>query len=154
MCYGEPLIRKLLVAVASLGFVVAALVAVAYVTNATPVVPRIGAATVDSARPYVVKLHAQWCPVCRIGKGAWSEIEEAYAGQVNLLVLDFTNEATTAASRVEAQRLGLEAFFEEYAGVTGPVAVLDGRTREVTAMVSGRDFAPYRAAIDETLSKE
>jgi thiol-disulfide isomerase/thioredoxin len=146
------MLRKLLVAVASLGVVLAALVAIAYVTNAPPAVPRIAAADIDPTRPYVIKLHAQWCPVCRIGKGAWSEIEEAYGGRVNLLVLDFTNEATTGASRVEAARLGLEAFFDEYAGVTGPVAVLDGRSKEVTALVSGRDVAPYRAAIEERLA--
>jgi thiol-disulfide isomerase/thioredoxin len=146
------MLKKLLLAVASLGVVIGALVALAYVTNATPEVPRIAAADVDSTRPYVIKLHAQWCPVCRVGKGAWSEIEEAYADRVNLLVLDFTNETTTEASRVEATRLGLEAFFDEYSGVTGPVAVLDGRNKKVTALVSGRDAAPYRAAIDERLA--
>ena len=146
------MIRKLLVVVASLGVALAALVAVAYVTNAAPAVPRIAAADVDSTRPYVIKLHAQWCPVCRIGKGAWSEIEQAYAGRVNLLVLDFTSETTTEASRAEARRLGLETFFDEYAGVTGPVAVLDGRSRKVTALVSGRELDVYRAAIDERLA--
>jgi thiol-disulfide isomerase/thioredoxin len=145
--------RKLLVLVASLGIALAAVVAVAYVTNPAPVVPTIAAAeAVESGRPFVVKLHAQWCPICRIGKGAWSQIEEAYAGRVNLLVLDFTSDATTEASRAEAKRLGLGAFFDEYAGVTGPVAVLDGRTRDVTAFISGRDFAEYRAAIDERLA--
>ena len=106
VCYGVLMIRKLLVVVASLGVALAALVAVAYVTNAAPAVPRIAAADVDSTRHYVIKLHAQWCPVCRIGKGAWSEIEQAYAGRVNLLVLDFTSETTTEASRAEARRLG------------------------------------------------
>ena len=146
------MIRKLLVVVASLGVALAALVAVAYVTNAAPAVPRIVAADVDSTRPYVIKLHAQWCPVCRIGKGAWSEIEQAYAGRDNLLVLDFTSETTTEACRAEARRLGLETFFDEYAGVTGPVAVLDGRSRKVTALVSGRELDVYRAAIDERLA--
>ncbi len=147
------MLRKLLIGAASLIVVLTALVAVAYVTNRTPTVPRITAdEAAERGTPYVVKLHAQWCPVCRIGKAAWSQIEAEYAGRVHLLVLDFTDEQTTAASRLEAERLGLTAFFEEYAGVTGPVAVLDGRSREVTALVSGRDVAPYRAAIDERLA--
>jgi hypothetical protein len=42
--------------------------------------------------------------------------------------------------------------FDEYAGATGTIVVLDGRTRKVTASIGGsRDFAPYRAAIDATL---
>jgi hypothetical protein len=71
---------------------------------------------------------------------------------VNLVVLDFTTDANTEASRAEATRLGLETFFEEYAGATGTIVVLDGRTREVTASINGsRDFATYRAAIDAAL---
>ena len=96
------MLKKLLIGAASIIVAVAAVVAVAYITNRTPTVPRITAAeAAGSGKPYVVKLHAQWCPVCRIGKGAWSEIEQAYAGRVHLLVLDFTDEATTEASRVE-----------------------------------------------------
>jgi thiol-disulfide isomerase/thioredoxin len=145
--------KKLLVSVTSLCTVLTALLAIAYLTNGTPVVPRIAAAeAVESGRPLVVKLHAQWCHVCRIGKGAWSQIEQTYAGRVNLLVLDFTNDATTEASRAEAKRLGLDAFFDEFVGVSGPVAVLDGRTKEVTALISGRDFDQYQAAIDEQLA--
>jgi hypothetical protein len=146
--------KKLLVVTGSIILALAAIVGAAYVTNAPPPVPTITAAeAADSTRPYVVKLHAQWCPICRVSKGVWSQIEQTYAGRVNLLVLDFTSDATTAASRAEATRLGLGAFFDEYEGVTGPVAVLDSRTREVTAFISGRDFAEYRAAIDARLAE-
>jgi len=48
--------------------------------------------------------------------------------------------------------LGLERVFDENAGWTGTILVVDGRTREVTTSLHGdRDFAPYRAAIDATL---
>jgi hypothetical protein len=60
---------------------------------------------------------------------------------------------TTDASRAEARRLGLEPFFDEYAGATGIIVVLDGATRAVTASIKGsRDFAEYRAAIDAALN--
>jgi hypothetical protein len=85
-------------------------------------------------------------------KGVWSEIEGTYSKQVNLVVLDVTNQARTDASRAEAKRLGLEKFFDEYGGSTGTIAVLDGRTKEVMASISGsRDFAEYRTAIDASL---
>ena len=62
-------------------------------------------------------------------KGMWSEIEQHYAGRVRLAVFDFTDEATTAATRSEAERLGLGAVLEEAGFATGTILVLDGRTQ-------------------------
>lgn len=144
-------------ALASTVAVVAALIAAGallYARNSTPIVPAI--ATLDATAvgpPWVVKLHAQWCPVCMLTKGVWSDIEEHYAGRVRLAVFDFTNEVTTAATRAEAERLGLEAALEEAGFATGPVLVLDGRTKDVLAWIHGsRDFADYREAIDAALA--
>jgi thiol-disulfide isomerase/thioredoxin len=124
-----------------------------YLTNAAPSVPAISAADAATAdRPWVVKLHAQWCPVCMLTKGVWSEIEHTYAGRVRLVVFDFTNDETTAASRVEAERLGLTEFFENSGFATGPIVVLDSSTTEIVAWINGsRDFAEYSAAIDAAL---
>ena len=126
-----------------------------YLGNAAPTVPAISAVDAAQAgKPYVVKLHAQWCPVCMVTKGMWTQIEDAYAGRVKLVVLDFTNEANTEASRIEAARLGLDEFFKEYGGATGTIVVLDGRTKQVTASINGsRDVAEYRAAIDAALAR-
>ena len=128
--------------------------AILYARNSTPVVPTI--ATTDASAPgapWVVKMHAQWCPVCMLTKGMWSQIEDAYAGRVRLAVFDFTDEATSAATRAEAQRLGLGAFLEEAGFATGTIVVLDGRTKEIVAWINGsRDFAEYRAAIDAAIA--
>jgi thiol-disulfide isomerase/thioredoxin len=141
-----------------LGFVaiVAALVglgAVLYATNATPTVAPV--ATADAAAagaPWVLKIHAQWCPVCMLTKGMWTEIEATYAGRVRLAVFDFTDTDTMIASRAEAERLGLAAVFDEVRGATGTIVVLDGETKEITAWINGsRDFSEYRAAIDAEL---
>ena len=147
------MIRKVLLAAAALIAVLVVFGLVMYVMNPAPAVPAVSAAdAANPEKPYVVKIHAQWCAVCMVTKGVWSEIENAYSGRVNLLVLDVTNQATTDASRAEAKRLGLEQFFDEHSGGTGTILVLDGRTRLVTASISGsRDFAEYRAAIDATL---
>jgi thiol-disulfide isomerase/thioredoxin len=126
---------------------------VLFLRNAAPVVPAISSVDpAGSSKPYVVKLHARWCPVCMMTKDVWSQVETAYAGRVNFLVFDFTDQATTDRSRAEAKRLGLEKFFDESSGVTGTIAVLDGRTRETTATIHGsRNFDEYRAAIDASL---
>jgi hypothetical protein len=144
---------KALLVVASLAVVFVAAGSVMYLQNATPALPAIS--SVESAnptKPYVVKLHAQWCPVCMVTKGVWFQIEASYSTRANLVVFDFTNQATTDSSRVEAGRLGLGKVFDEIAGETGTILVVDGRTKDVTASIhGGRDFAEYRAAIDAAL---
>jgi thiol-disulfide isomerase/thioredoxin len=148
------MIKKVLLVVAVLSAVLIAAGAILYVNNAAPAVPPVSATEAATmGKPYVVKLHAQWCPVCMITKDVWTQIEKSYAQRVNLVVLDFTSDANVAASRAEAARLGLTKFFDEYGGATGSIVVLDGRTKDVTASISGsRDFAEYRAAIDATLA--
>jgi thiol-disulfide isomerase/thioredoxin len=150
----DDMIKKTLLAFALLGVVLAGFGSVMYVTNSAPPVPTIsGEEAASAGRPYVVKVHAQWCPVCMMTKGVWSEIQRVYSGRVNLVVLDVTNQARTDASRAEAKRLGLEQLFDDYAGATGTIVVVNGRTRKVTASISGsRDLAEYRSAIDATLN--
>ena len=134
------MIRRLLLAATAIGVALVGTVAILYLLNAPPRVPTVSAAdAAASSKPYVVKLHAQWCPYCILTKDEWSQIERTYAGRVHLVVLDFTSEAATERSRAEAERLNLGRFFDEYVGATGIVVVLDGRTLEVTAEIGGHD---------------
>ena len=142
--------------VIAFGMALVALTAIGlYLTNATPSVPALSAADATATdRPWVVKLHAQWCPVCRLTKGVWSRIEQTYGARVRLVVFDFTDDETTAASRAEAARLGLTEFFDESSFATGPIVVLDSSTKEIRAWINGsRDFAEYGAAIDAALAE-
>jgi len=126
-----------------------------YARNTTPTVPPIATADATATgAPWVLKLHAQWCPICMLTKGMWSEVEETYAGRVRLAVFDFTDEATTAASRAEAERLGLAAVFDEVGFTTGPIVVLDGESKDILTWINGsREFADYEAAIDAALAR-
>ena len=123
-----------------------------YFVNAAPVAAAISPAdAANPARPFVVKLHSQWCHLCLITTSAWSQIEEEYEGRVNFLVLDFTDDKTTDASKAAAERVGLGRVFEE-SGSTGVVLVVDGRTKDVMASIAGsRNVEEYRAAIDAAL---
>jgi hypothetical protein len=132
---------------------IVAVLALLYSGNAAPVTAPVAASDLaDPARPYVIKLHAQWCPVCMVTKGVWGEIEKAYAGRVNLVVFDFTSEASTTASREEAERLGLKPFFDEHEGASGVVVVLSGRKDVLASIKGSRDFGEYRGAIDAALA--
>lgn len=141
--------RALIAVVAATGGLAAALIA----TNPAPSVPRVAAGDgITSTQPYVIKLHARWCPVCLVTKDVWTDVQQAYEGRARLVVFDFTNAAATAASRVEAQRLGLTAVFDDYVGETGTVLVLDGVEKQVRHAIHGsRDITEYRAAIDGVL---
>jgi thiol-disulfide isomerase/thioredoxin len=135
---------------------IAALVAVGfvfYLRNTAPVPAPIAAAEIaNPTRPFVIKMHAKWCSVCMITRSMWTEVEAAYAGRANLVVFDFTTEATTAASRREAERLGLLKYFDENTGWTGPVVVLDAKSKEEAAVVSSTNFDDYRTAIDAAIA--
>ena len=148
-----PMLKKIVVVALAASLAMVGVVYVLYRANTAPVTPEISAAEVSNpSKPFVVKLHARWCPVCMITTSVWSQIEQEYSGRVNLLVLDFTDDQTTNASRALAERVGMGRLFEETAS-TGVVLVVDGRTKEVTAAIAGsRDFAEYRVAIDAALN--
>ena len=143
---GRILAALLLVGVIGVALLVAA--------NPAPEVPAISSdEAAETSQPFVIKLHARWCPVCMVTKDEWTALQNAYAGRVRLVVFDFTSDATTEASHLEAGRLGLEAVFEEYVGTTGTVLVVDGMSREVRHDLHGHlGEAEYRAALDQTLS--
>lgn len=147
------MIKKALLVVASLAVSLVAVASVMYLGNTTPTVPVMSAVeAANTSRPYVVKLHARWCPICMLTKTVWSQVETEYSGRANFVVFDFTNQATTDLSRAEAKRLGLEKFFDDNTGVTGTIAVLDSRTKEEAASIHGiKGFDEYRAAIEAGL---
>lgn len=149
------MLRKLVFALGGAVVAVVAVVALLYITNTTsPLAPIVLAEAQTSARPYVIKIHAQWCPICRGTKGAWEEIVEQYRDKAHLLVLDFTNEETSAAAVAEAQRLKLDRVIEEYYGATGLVVIVDGRTKEMTDVGGFVDASVYAAAIDAVMARQ
>ena len=125
-----------------------------FLGNAAPAVAAVStSAAADPDKPFIVKLHSQWCVVCLSTKDIWHEIAAEYAGRANLVVFDFTDMDSTNASEAEARRLGLGEFFAEYAGMSGAIAVIDGGSRETRALIGGKHPTDvYRAEIDASLA--
>ena len=111
-------------------------------------------ASEDASRPFVVKIHADWCGTCRRLEGPLESLQDREGGNARYVVLDVTDPEAVAASLAEAERLGIRAFFERYQGGTGTVGVLHGATREpVSVLIGETDVAVYSEALRKARAK-
>lgn len=103
----------------------------------------------DAQRPFVVKIHADWCGTCTRLAPTWTRIEQELGGRARLVVFDVSDRKTLGRSRELAEELGLGDFFERHRGGTGVIAVLDGATGEPVALHKGEaDYAVYERAVE------
>src|SRR4051812_48665516 len=122
----KSMIKKLLLLIVLLCLGLVLIGFTMYEVNSPPSVPRVEIQPgVGTQKPFVVRIHARWCPVCMITKGTWTDLQGGYTGRVHLVVFDLTNDETATLSRAEATRLGLAKFFDEHGGETGAIFVLD-----------------------------
>jgi len=110
-------------------------------------------AAAAAGQPYVVKVHADWCGTCRMLEPTWKRIENELADDARIVVLDVTDRAAVAASRKQAERLGLTRFFDRYKSQTGTIGVLDGDREPVKVMKGTLEFAEYERAVAEAASR-
>ena len=105
-------------------------------------------ASEDASRPFVVKIHADWCGTCRRLDGPLESLQDREGANARYVVLNVTDREAVAASLAEAERLGIREFFERYRGGTGTVGVLHGATREpVSVLIGEMDVAAYSEAL-------
>lgn len=104
----------------------------------------------DASRPFVVKVHADWCGTCRALNATWDELERELGDGARLVILDVTDAASLAKAQAEARRLGIEGFFAAYKSKTGTIAVLRGDDRATVEVMKGvTDADRYAAAVSE-----
>jgi thiol-disulfide isomerase/thioredoxin len=110
-------------------------------------------ADADASKPFLVKIHADWCGTCARMNPTFEALEQKLGDQTRIVVLDVTDKETVAASRSEADRLGIRTFFDQYKSRTGTVGVLRGDTRETVALLSGEtDVARYEEVLKRARS--
>jgi thiol-disulfide isomerase/thioredoxin len=102
-------------------------------------------------KPLVVVVYADWCPLCQKLKPVLARINEKYSGKIHFVRLDVTSKETTAKSRLQAQSLGLEQFFEQSRDKTSLVVIQDPAGHEVFRAVHDYDFQHYATVLDQQL---
>ena len=87
---------------------------------------------------YVVKMHAEWCGVCKIMEPKMPAVKAAFKNtSVKFLHFDFTNETTTARAKAEAKTRNISTALTEHRGRTGFLAIINAQTGENIGQVSG-----------------
>ena len=112
-------------------------------------------APIESTLVLVVKFHADWCGACQMLSGPLESLQGDFAGQpVDFVRFDLSNEATTAASRPRAARLGLSEIFESYGTKTGFVLVIDAETNRIVGEIrANQDFATMSDLLARSLGE-
>jgi thiol-disulfide isomerase/thioredoxin len=106
----------------------------------------------QDAKPLVVVIYADWCPLCQSIKPVLAKINEEYKGRIRFVRLDVTDSSTTAKSRELARSLGLEQFFEENKGTTSLVVIQSPAGHEIFRALHDNDFQHYARVLDRQLN--
>jgi thiol-disulfide isomerase/thioredoxin len=103
-------------------------------------------------KPVVVEIYASWCPACRNVAPTISQLKRQYTGKANFLVLDVSDQGSTARARNVAQQAGLSQFFAQNASQTGLVAIIDPANGNVLAQYrNNSDASDYTSVLDAAI---
>lgn len=98
----------------------------------------------------VAIIRADWCSVCQKLEPTMMGLMKDYMGKINFVMLDVTNDETTAAAAAKAKSLGLSKFFEANKKTTSTVGVFKG-SKQVFKTAMNMDRATYVAQFDKAL---
>lgn len=102
------------------------------------------------AKPTIALIRADWCSACKKVEPIIQDLMQTYGGKFNLVVLDVTNDETTAQAIEKAKSLGLSSFFEANKKSTSTVGVFKNK-REVFKTTHNPDREVYVNAFDKAL---
>jgi len=91
----------------------------------------------DASRPFIVKIHADWCGTCNMLNGTFEALDEKFGDRVRIVILDVTDREALERSVAEVERLGIGPFFDRFKRWTGTVGVLDGADRSIVSVIQG-----------------
>lgn len=101
----------------------------------------------QAAKPMIVKIHADWCGTCVRLNSTMAALEEEVGDDAVIVVLDVTDRNAVTASAAEADRLGIDAFFDAYKAKTGTVGVLTANGETVVVLKGEFGTEKYLAAV-------
>ena len=103
-------------------------------------------------KPTVAIIRADWCSACKQVEPIMQDLMQNYSGKFNFVVLDVTNDETTAKAMATAKSLGLSNFFEANKKSTSTVGVFKNK-REVFKTTHNPDRDAYVRAFDKALKR-
>ena len=98
-------------------------------------------------KPVIAKIHADWCGTCTRLNPTMAELEKRVGDQAIVVSLDVTDKDAVARSEAEAQRLGVQKFFDSYKGKTGTVGVIASNGKIVQVYKGELDVQKYVDAL-------
>lgn len=101
-------------------------------------------------KPTVVIIRADWCTACQKLEPTMMELMKEYDGKLNFVMLDVTNDETTAQAAAKAKSLGYSSFFEANKKATSTVGVFKGK-KSVFKTSKNYNKGDYVAAFDKAI---
>ena len=98
----------------------------------------------------VAIIRADWCSACQKLEPTMMGLMKEYGGKINFVMLDVTNDETTAQAAAKAKSLGLSKFFEANKKTTSTVGVFKG-SKQVFKTAMNMDRDTYVAQFDKAL---
>jgi thiol-disulfide isomerase/thioredoxin len=105
-------------------------------------------------KPVVVDVFAEWCAACKNIAPTLSQLEKDYAGRVHFVVLDVTDQSTTAEAEAKAEQLGLSSFLVANKSQTGMLTIVDPATGNILAQHRNNPkIEDYETVLDAALEQ-
>jgi thiol-disulfide isomerase/thioredoxin len=105
-------------------------------------------------KPVVIDVFAEWCPACKNIAPTLSQLEKDYADRVHFVVLDVTDQSTTAEADAKAKQLGLSSFLAANKSQTGMLTIVDPATGNILAQHRNNPkIEDYQTVLDAALKQ-
>jgi len=140
--------KKFATTVLSVAMIIGAMTGAAMATTTVKSNPRVAAAA--KTKPRVVIIRADWCSACQKLDPTMMGLMQEYGNKLDFVMLDVSNEATTAQAAAKAKSLGLTSFFEANKKNTSTVAIFKGK-KSVFKTMKNYNKADYVAAFNKAL---
>jgi len=140
--------KKFATTLLSIAMIIGAMTAATMAVTTVKSNPRIAAAA--KTKPRVVIIRADWCSACQQLEPTMMGLMQEYGNKLDFVMLDVTNEATTAQAAAKAKSLGLSSYFEANKKNTSTVAIFKGK-KSVFKTMKNFNKADYVAAFNKAL---